>query len=66
MKNTTKGMVASVVTFALALIFSQTGMSGNMKPTMISVPFAVFCVLIPLLTLIFKKRSSADALIERL
>lgn len=65
MKSTTKSIIASVITFVLALVFAQTGMSGNMKPLMIALPFAVFCVIIPLLTLIFKKRSTADALIER-
>lgn len=61
-KNKNKCIASGVGVFLLSLFFINTGLSGNIKPVIIMIPFFVFCVIIPLLTLIFKKRNKGEEL----
>lgn len=66
MKN---NKLACAVTAALTLIASlvliQTGAAASVIQELTVIPFFVFCVFIPLATLIFKKRSPADELAKK-
>lgn len=64
-KNSTKCIICSVLTLILALIFSQMTQIGNQSVLVVAVVYMILCVIIPLLTLMFKKRNSGDELIEK-
>lgn len=63
MKN--KCIFFALCTFAVCLLLINTGISQNVKPVFIIVPFLIFCVIIPLLTLIFKKKNKGDDLVKK-
>lgn len=65
MKNKTKCVVGSVLTFGSAVLITMLINSGKMKPVFYAIPFVIFCVIVPLITLIFKKRNYGDELVER-
>lgn len=65
-KNKHKCILGAVGTFLISLLFIETGLSSNIKPVMIMLPFAAFCVIIPLITLIFKKKNRGDELVKKL
>lgn len=65
-KNKYKCMAGAAGTFLISLLLIESGASSNIKPVMIILPFAVFCVIIPLLTLIFKKKNGGDELVKKL
>lgn len=60
----TKCTVAAVATFVLSIVFSKVGLSQRVAPPVISIPFYVFCVGIPLITLIFGKRRKRNELTQ--
>lgn len=64
-KNNVKCAVAATASLVVAVVFSGYIQMSNMPLVVYLVPFSVFCVLIPLLTLIFKKRNLGDELIEK-
>lgn len=64
MKSKTKCIASSAAVFAVSIFISQFTESGMVPPAVYAVPFAVFCIIIPLLTLIFKKRNYGDELVE--
>jgi hypothetical protein len=64
-KNTTKCIIASVLSLAVAIFFTQFVEISVVSPIVFIVPYVLFVVLIPLLTLIFKKRNLGDELLER-
>lgn len=64
-KNRTKCIASAGIVFLAALYISEFTMSGMTPAMTYTVPFAVFCVFIPAITLIFKKRNYGDELVER-
>jgi len=64
-KNSTKCIICSALTLAVTLIFSEVLPAGDVSPMMFVLPYLVICVIIPLLTLLFKKRNTGDELIEK-
>ena len=55
-----KCTVIGVITFALTVVMLQTGLSLKASPIILNIPFWIFCVLIPLITLVFGKRKSTN------
>lgn len=64
-KNSTKCIIASVLSLAVAFVLTEFADTSTITPTVYMAPYFVACVLIPLLTLIFKKKNSGDELIEK-
>lgn len=64
-KNSTKCIIASVLSLAVAFVLTEFTDTSTITPTVYVAPYFVACVLIPLLTLIFKKKNSGDELIEK-
>lgn len=64
-KNRTKCIVSSILSLAVALVLSEFTEIGSMTLAAFAVPYLIACVIIPLLTLIFKKRNLGDELIEK-
>jgi hypothetical protein len=65
MKNKTKCIIFSALALIVAVCMTELVRVNNISPTIYALPFGVFCVIIPLLTLIFKKRNLGDELVER-
>lgn len=65
MKKSTKCIISSVLALAVSLCFTEFVQINNIPPIVYIIPFAVFCVIIPLLTLILKKRNYGDELVEK-
>lgn len=65
MKKSVKNVIASVIALAVAICFTEFISVSSISPFMYAVPFSVFCVVIPILTLILKKRNFGDELIEK-
>lgn len=65
LKQKNKCIVFGLATFIIALVLSKTIIAVGISPLILGVVFLVFSVLIPLLTLIFKKRNRGDELIEK-
>lgn len=64
-KNSTKCIIATVLSLAVAFVLTEFTDTSTITPTVYVAPYFVACVLIPLLTLIFKKKNSGDELIEK-
>lgn len=64
-KNTTKCVVFSFLALGVSLLFTEFIRVGRSPLSLYIIPYAVTCVLIPLMTLIFKKRNLGDELIEK-
>lgn len=64
-KNSTKCIISSALALAVAFAFTEFTEIGTNSPVIYVAPYFVACVLIPLLTLIFKKKDSGDELIEK-
>lgn len=56
MKNKTKCFLCAVIVFAASIFISQFTQSGTISPLTYVIPFVIFCVLLPLTALIFKKK----------
>ncbi len=65
MKNSIKCVISSVLALAVAVSLTELVEINTISPIVYAIPFAVFCVAIPLLTLIFKKRNFGDELVEK-
>lgn len=65
MKKSTKCAVSSLLALAAAIIFTELIEVSAVPPLIFIVPFGVLCVVIPILTLIFKKRNYGDELVEK-
>ncbi|MDE5964273.1 MAG: hypothetical protein K2G65_02585, partial [Eubacterium sp.] len=64
-KNNTKCIIASVLALAVSFALTEFTDPSTISPTGLIAPYLVACVLIPLFTLIFKKKNSGDELIEK-
>lgn len=64
-KNKIKCAAAAIASLVVSVIFSGYVQLGEMPLAIYLVPFFIFCVLIPILTLVFKKRNLGDELIEK-
>ncbi len=64
-RNDTRCIICSVMTLALTLLFSKLLPVSHVSPVIFVLPYLVICVIIPLLTLIFKKKNIGDELIEK-
>lgn len=64
-KNKVKCAVSALLSMTVAIIFSGFIQLNDMPLTSILIPYVIFCILIPVLTLIFKKRNLGDELIEK-
>lgn len=64
-KNRVKCIVASVFVLLISFVITNAFQSGVMSPVFIAVPFCIFCIVIPIATLIFKKRNFGDELVEK-
>ena len=65
MKNRTKCAVSAVLAAVASIIFTQFVQIGEAPIWIYAVPFLVFCVIIPVLCLFFKKRNLGDELVEK-
>ncbi|MGN1203067.1 MAG: hypothetical protein ACI4RF_07200, partial [Eubacterium sp.] len=65
MKKSTKCIISSVLTLAVAICLTELVQIRNVSPIVFAVPFLIFCVIVPVLTLIFKKRNLGDELVEK-
>lgn len=65
MKNSVKCMISTVLALALSIYLSEFVPVSNVKQIVYMIPFAVFCIVIPVATLIFKKRNYGDELVEK-
>lgn len=65
MKKSTKCIISSVLAFAAAMCLTEFVEINTVPLVIYAVPFFVFCVVIPILTLIFKKRNYGDELVEK-
>lgn len=57
--------VMAVLTLIASIVFIQRGVGGSVIQELAVIPFFVFCVIIPIATLIFKKRSPGDELAKK-
>lgn len=64
-KKNIKFILCAALTMVVSIIFSNSVSSGTMPLPVYLVPYCVFCVAVPLLSLIFKKRNLGDELIEK-
>lgn len=64
-KNNVKCAAGAFASMIVAIIFSGYIQLSDMPLSVYLVPFGFFCVLIPLLTLAFKKKNLGDELIEK-
>lgn len=64
-KNNTKCIVVSVLSLAVAFALTEFSETSTVSPSIFVAPYVVSCVLIPLLTLIFKKKNLGEELIEK-
>lgn len=64
-KNSTKCIIASVLSLAVAVVLTEFTDINAVSPSIYAAPYLAACVLIPLFTLIFKKKNSGDELIEK-
>lgn len=64
-KNSTKCIASSVLALCFALAFTELRKVDTMSPMSYVIPYLIACVVIPLLTLMFKKRNSGEELIEK-
>ncbi len=65
LKRKYKCMISSVMTFAVAVLLTEFVQINRISPIVFALPFVIFCVIIPILTLIFKKRNYGDELVEK-
>ncbi|MGN0522049.1 MAG: GerAB/ArcD/ProY family transporter [Eubacterium sp.] len=65
LEQKTKCIVCGIGAVITALLITNVFNVNTLKPYMQAIPFAVFAVIIPVLTLIFKKRNRGDELIEK-
>ena len=65
MKKSTKCVISSVLTLAIAVIFTELTQVNTLPKIVNFIPFAAFGIIIPILTLIFKKRNYGDEFIEK-
>lgn len=65
MKNSTKCIISSVLTLILSILLTEYVSVVTVSPFAYVIPFVIFCVMIPILTLIFKKRNYGDELVEK-
>lgn len=64
-KNNTKCIIVSILSLAVSFALTEFSETSITSPIIFVVPYIVFCVAIPLITLIFKKRNLGDELIEK-
>lgn len=64
-KNKSKCLVSAVLSMITAIVFSNLVRLNDLSLAVTFVPFGIFCVVIPVLTLAFKKRNYGDELIEK-
>lgn len=60
-----KCIISAVLSVAAAFALSLTTVTGDVQPAVHIILFVVFAVVIPVLTLIFKKRNRGEELIEK-
>ncbi len=65
LKNSTKCIISSVLSLASALAVAELGDAGTMSPDVYVAAYVTACVVIPLLTAVFKKRNLGEELIEK-
>lgn len=65
MKKNTKNILSAIFTLAVSVSLTELVQINNISPVVYAIPFSVFCVIIPVLTLIFKKRNFGDELVEK-
>lgn len=63
--NRRKCLVGSVGAFVISFIILSFSSNSNTELIISSVSFFIFCVIIPFLTLIFKKKNKGDELVKR-
>lgn len=65
LKKSTKCVISSVLALAAAIVLTELVQVSSISPIVYAVLFSLFCVVIPLLTIIFKKRNLGDELVEK-
>lgn len=63
-KNKHKCFAAAAGVLAVSLVLINTGESAYLSPVLKVAPFIAFCTVIPLLTLIFKRKNKGDVLVK--
>ena len=65
MKKSLKSEISSVLALAVAIAFTEFIEVSAVPVAVLVIPFGLFCVIIPILTLILKKRNYGDELVEK-
>lgn len=65
MKKSTKCIISAVLAFAVAMCLTELVDINTVSPVIYVMPFAVFCIVVPILTLVLKKRNYGDELVEK-
>lgn len=65
MKKGVKNIISAILALIVSICLTEFVSVSNISPLIYALPFAVFCVVIPILTLIFKKRNFGDELVEK-
>ncbi|HBN38680.1 MAG TPA: hypothetical protein DD404_04050, partial [Ruminococcaceae bacterium] len=61
----TKCIIFAVLAFVVAMCLTELVDINTVSPVIYVIPFAVFCIIVPILTLILKKRNYGDELVEK-
>lgn len=64
-KNSKKCIISSALSLLTAIVLTEFVQVGRISPYTYAVLFLAFCFIIPLLTLILKKRNLGDELVEK-
>ncbi|MDE6767609.1 MAG: spore germination protein, partial [Eubacterium sp.] len=65
MKKSIKNAVSAMIALVVAVCLTEFVQVNNISPVVYAIPFSLFCIVIPVLTLIFKKRNFGDELVEK-
>ena len=65
MKKGVKNAVSAILAMIVAVCLTEFVQINNISPVVYAIPFSIFSVVIPILTLLFKKRNFGDELVEK-
>lgn len=65
MKQGVKNAVSAILAMIVAVCLTEFVQINNISPVVYAIPFSIFSVVIPILTLLFKKRNFGDELVEK-
>lgn len=64
-KKGVKNAVSAILAMIVAVCLTEFVQINSISPVVYAIPFSVFCIIIPVAALIFKKRNFGDELVEK-